>query len=136
MCYRFIAKVVAIDNDTNKVKVHFAGWGSRFDEWVETNEQRLREAGPNAAERFHKKRAKQVNILYCGMSYYIATCMCMRYSLVYRRMVWQTEPFLSYVLHGEDSCAVFQTIVLFCFSLKSVIEFRQNGRTTDHTLDI
>ena len=61
VCFnRFIAKVLDIDKEGKKVKVHFAGWGNRFDEWVEIEGQRLREAGPNAVERFHRKRDKPV----------------------------------------------------------------------------
>lgn len=60
MNQRFISKVVAVDKELKKVKVHFAGWGSRFDEWIDIDKQRLREAGPNATERYHRKRDKPV----------------------------------------------------------------------------
>ena len=74
--YRFIAKVVAIDKEEGgKVKVHFAGWGSRFDEWVEISDQRLREAGPNAAERFHRKKEKPVSYFIVHVKYFNFTCI-------------------------------------------------------------
>ena len=36
-----MAKVVEVDEEEKEVLVHFMGWSSRFDEWVELSDGRL-----------------------------------------------------------------------------------------------
>ena len=63
--FRFVAKTLEIDKDENEVKVHFTGWGSRFDEWILVSEgDRLRTVGINSVERYHKKKREKNVMLY------------------------------------------------------------------------
>ena len=58
--FRFVAKILEIDKDDKEVKVHFTGWGSRFDEWILVSEgDRLRTVGINSVERYHKKKRER-----------------------------------------------------------------------------
>lgn len=43
------AKIVDVDEDEQKVLIHFDGWNSRFDEWVTMRSERVRALGPTHA---------------------------------------------------------------------------------------
>ena len=53
---RFLAKVVETDEEEGEVLVHFSGWSSRFDEWVELNSNRLRTPSKELLQQQELKR--------------------------------------------------------------------------------
>lgn len=46
--FRYPAKIVEVDEKTADVLIHFDGWSSRFDEWVEMRSDRLRAMSQSA----------------------------------------------------------------------------------------
>ena len=60
--YRFLANIVEINPDTRQALVHFKGWGSRFDEWVELSDNRLRKASDDYP-RYRGRIPRKVRVI-------------------------------------------------------------------------
>ncbi|XP_022091080.1 uncharacterized protein LOC110979526 isoform X2 [Acanthaster planci] len=56
----YLARIVNVDETDNTVLIHFAGWNSRFDEWLEFDSDRLR---PLARVSARRETAKEVKAL-------------------------------------------------------------------------
>ena len=54
MC-RYVAKVLEIDEEDMDVFVHFEGWSSRYDEYIDLNCGRLKLLSGDVLEREQKK---------------------------------------------------------------------------------
>lgn len=57
---RFVAKVLEASEEDGEVFVHFSGWSSRFDEWVELNSNRLRTPAKHVLEELELKRVNTI----------------------------------------------------------------------------
>ena len=55
---RFVSKVVEVDEDENDVLVHFDGWSSRYDEYLEVGTGRLRWLSDQARTRQQDNKKK------------------------------------------------------------------------------
>ena len=67
---RYMARIVEVDEDEGDVLVHFEGWSSRYDEYVEVGSDRLRILTAEALQRVDQlARAKKVRtcVLVVGM---------------------------------------------------------------------
>ena len=62
---RYVAKVIEVDEDDGDVLVHFEGWSSRYDEYVEVRGGRLRTLSSSKMTALLKeKKSKKVrNVL-------------------------------------------------------------------------
>ncbi|XP_038051726.1 uncharacterized protein LOC119724650 isoform X2 [Patiria miniata] len=56
----YLARIVSVDETDSTVLIHFAGWNSRFDEWLEFDSDRLR---PMARVSARRETAKEVKAL-------------------------------------------------------------------------
>ena len=58
-----MARIVEVDEDEGDVLVHFEGWSSRYDEYVEVGSDRLRILTAEALQRVDQlARAKKVRM--------------------------------------------------------------------------
>ena len=59
--FRFMAKIVTIDEEEKEILVHFMGWSSRFDEWVELNESRVCIPSQQTLEEHRRRQRGKVS---------------------------------------------------------------------------
>ena len=59
-----MARIVEVDEDEGDVLVHFEGWSSRYDEYVEVDSKRLRILTAEALQRADQlAKAKKVRVV-------------------------------------------------------------------------
>lgn len=63
--FRYVAKVLEVDEDTGDVLVHFDRWSSRYDEYIPINASRLRKLTASKLKELQKER-DPVSLLCCA----------------------------------------------------------------------
>ena len=56
-----MAKIVTIDEEEKEILVHFMGWSSRFDEWVELSEGRVCKPSQQSLEEYRRRQRGKVS---------------------------------------------------------------------------
>lgn len=56
LLFRYVAKVLEIDEDSGEVLVHFDRWSSRYDEYIPIGSGRLRKLTSNRLKELQKER--------------------------------------------------------------------------------
>ena len=51
-----LSEVVEKDENTSKLKIHFVGWGSKWDEWIDVGSELYRFAEPESWSRSIKQQ--------------------------------------------------------------------------------
>ena len=54
--FRYVAKVLEVDEDSGEVLVHFDRWSSRYDEYITINAGRLRKLTASKLKELQKER--------------------------------------------------------------------------------
>ena len=67
---RYTAKIINIDEGDSTVLIHFEGWNSRFDEWLEYDSDRLRPLTRVSARKEAAKEVKALGVI-CLQKYHL-----------------------------------------------------------------
>ena len=61
---RYSAKIIDIDEEDTAVLVHFEGWNSRYDQWMDMSSEKIRAKARHSGRKEKRKSANGVNIFF------------------------------------------------------------------------
>ena len=85
-----MAKIVTIDEEEKEILIHFMGWSSRFDEWIELSEDRVCKPSQQSLEEHVRRQRGKVSLLnvwayklIIGHMVHSQVCLCV---VLYRKI--------------------------------------------------